>query len=163
MSFISRDTALYPLWPRNAIIVVFKRSKRRRFLIKFMVSLYFCPLFSAIFSAILLKKVWASGLIPPVVEKTSGVNDAFSISRTLALYATFFCCSWDLYMRGIVLCALLEGAGAWNTLTSNNARSKGLHTLLALMSSLASSATLEPGGSCTEKNRAVAQPWSIIF
>jgi len=48
------------------------------------------PAFSAIFSASLLLTLVHSGVNPPLVVKTRGLNEGFSMSITLCLYLSFF-------------------------------------------------------------------------
>ena len=59
---------------------------------------YFCPVLLAIFSARCLWKTEPSWLIPPLMEKTSGVNEPCSQLMTRSLYFLFFSFSWFLYI-----------------------------------------------------------------
>ena len=59
------------------------REKLSWHLIQAIVLLYSCCRLSARSEASLLKVIVASGALPPEAEKTSGVNEPCSISRTL--------------------------------------------------------------------------------
>ena len=93
-------------------MVVRSRSNLSLLLMKLTVSEYLWFLTLDIFSANLFTKVCASIPIPPDVENTTGVNVALSTCNIRAPYSLFFCISWFLYIAGIVLKALLEGAEA---------------------------------------------------
>ena len=55
-----------------------------------MTDAYGCLRSLAIFSASLLLTLVDSGAIPPLVVKTRGLNEDFSMSITLWLYLSFF-------------------------------------------------------------------------
>ena len=65
-----------------------------------MVVLYATSLFSASFEARCLRKVLVSGLVPPEVMNTRGVNEARSTSRMRSLYRFRLACSWQRYVAG---------------------------------------------------------------
>ena len=91
--------SLIPLDPRIQRTSDFTSEKLIFVRMKQVASLIDKFFFSASFSAIRLKNVLHSRLMPPKHEKTSGVNEAFSTSITLSAYLTFFsfsCCSWTL-------------------------------------------------------------------
>ena len=59
-----------------------------------MVVLYATSLFYASFGARCLRKVLVSGLAPPEVVNTKGVNEARSTSQMCSLYRFCLACSW---------------------------------------------------------------------
>ena len=79
--------------PRNPCIaarLLLKRANLSFVLMYVMTDAYGSLRFSAIFSASLLFTLLHSGAIPPVVVKTRGLNEDFSMSITLWLYLSFF-------------------------------------------------------------------------
>jgi len=72
------------------------KSKLCPYVMYVMTDAYDSLHFSAIFSASLLLILLHSGAIPPLVVKTRGLNEDFSISITLWLYLSFFSfsCLW---------------------------------------------------------------------
>jgi len=78
-----------PRNPRFAAWVLFKRANLSFVLMYVMTDAYGSLRFSAIFSASLLFTLLHSGAIPPVVVKTRGLNEDFSLSITLWLYLSF--------------------------------------------------------------------------
>ena len=94
-----------PLWPRIAMRQVFSSSMRILLLTKFTVSEYFWLVLWLSFSLSFLRKQEHSLAIPPVVEKTKGVNCPCSICITRWLYILFFP-SHDLntFFPGICCC-----------------------------------------------------------
>jgi len=85
-----------PRNPRIAARVLLKRANLSFVLMYVMTDAYGSLHFSAIFSASLLFTLLHSGAILPVVVKTSGLNEDFSMSITLRLYLSFFSfsCCW---------------------------------------------------------------------
>ena len=78
----------------------------------------------------------ASFPIPPKVEKTTGVKDAFSFWMTRSLYSLFFsfsCLSYSLF-SGL---SAYDGQFGWKIRTSMKVLSKGAQSPIADTSSLA--------------------------
>ena len=99
VSETGQGLSLAPLEPRIYRTRGLTNAKLIFVLMKHVASLVVRFLFSASFSDSRLKNMLHSRLIPPKHEKTSGVDEAFPTSTTLAAYLTFFsfsCCSWTL-------------------------------------------------------------------
>ena len=71
-----------------------RRLKLSRACSQPMVVLYATSLFSTSFEARCLRKVLVSGLAPPEVVNTRGVNEARSTSRMHSSYWFHLACSW---------------------------------------------------------------------
>ena len=91
-----RWTSLHLPWnPCIAVRVLLKRANLSSVLVHIMTDAYGCLRSLAIFSASLLLTLVDSGAIPPLVVKTRGLNEDFSMSITLWLYLSFsFSCCW---------------------------------------------------------------------
>ena len=85
-----------PRNPRIAARVLLKRANLSFVLMYVMTDAYGSLRFSAIFSASFLFRLLHSGAILPVVVKTRGLNEDFSMSITLWLCLFFFSfsCCW---------------------------------------------------------------------
>ena len=115
------------------------RTKKDIFtLIHRIMSSYFSPDFTLIFSANVLWNLEHSWLIAPEVVNISGVNVPCSTSITRRLYSRFFSISCFLRMLWIEDEIWLSDS-AFVTRTSKNAFCPGLQKPLDLMSNLASS------------------------
>ena len=96
-----------PRNPRIAARVLLKRANLSFVLMYFMTDAYGSLRFSAIFSASLFFTLLHSGAIPPVVVKTRGLNEDFSISITLWFLL--------LFMLSVDLCQGLPGIWLWGS------------------------------------------------
>ena len=96
---------LFPLSPWSATRMLFSNENLSLVLMWLTTSEYFSWRLSAISSASLLWNFVASGPIPPVVEKISGVKEPLSTCMILWLYAFFFSfdCSKVPFSRGCYL------------------------------------------------------------
>jgi len=130
-----------PRNPRIAARVLLKRANLSSALMYVMTDAYGSLCFSAIFSASLLLTLLHSGAIPPLVVKTRGLNEDFSMSITLWLYlfCSFSCCWLISAARDFpeydceVGCVIL---------TSKKVFSQLFHSSLAEISNLSLSAVL---------------------
>ena len=98
-----RSTSLRLPWnPHIAARVLLKRANLSLVLMYVMTDAYGSLRFSAIFSASLLLTLLHSGAIPPLVVKTRGLNEDFSLSITVWLYLTVRQDMWSLCQRSFL-------------------------------------------------------------
>lgn len=144
-SSISAAAALLVRSPRSDTMQLLRISKRNLLRMKLVIWLYGSERFSLSFAASCFRTVVASVPVPPLQLNTSGEKEPMSTSCILTLYSLFFDFPWWTYICSISLFQLL-GASGLKTLTSKNALQSGFQKLRALMSDLAPSDTLVPGG-----------------
>ena len=86
MKLMSGSLDIFPLIPLTAIRTLQSKEKRSRVLIKPITWEYSSLLFSDIFPVIFLMTFVQLGPIPPVVKKTWGSKDPFSVCNTRSSY-----------------------------------------------------------------------------